>query len=165
MFNTVLPFRYVNNSKIEREGQRVIEHKLTFSCNNHKYIVNVEQYECDLFVVKFYLHSHRLSKNKYKLLTDLNNAGPVIRTCLDILLFFYHKNPYSSFLVVGESGIKESQVETKRFLIYKRIFESLFSSVVFWHYTYPEKSAYMLLNKQQNKAILMRIEDMVANIL
>lgn len=168
MFDSHYQFRYVNHNLRDIKGQLVKEHKLTFSCKNkQKYIVNVEQYNHYIYAIKFFAKSHRLSENKYRLLTNLYDAPAVIMTCVRIMIYFYKRNPYSSFIFVGENGLKENDKNnTKRFKVYKRIMETFFSPVTFAHYTYTEKSAYLMLNKDNPESdLLIKVESVIHELL
>ena len=164
MFDTFYSFRYVNSSSKNIKGQFVKEHKLTFCCNRgHQYIVNVEQYEYHLFAIKFYLKAHRFSQNKYKLLTNHHNIPPIIRTCVEIMLYFLKHNPYASFCFVGENSFEESVAETKRFKVYKRVMENHFSPLSFWHLIDTNRSFYLLQNKLSNTP--EKMEDLIHSLL
>ena len=168
MFHAFYKFRYINNSTKNVKGQFVKEHKLTFCCEKgHQYIVNVEQYNFDLFAIKFYLKSHRFSENKYKLLTGHKNPTRVIRTCVEIIRYFLRENPFASFGFIGENSIAENtQSNTKRFRVYRRVMENFFSPLVFWHFVDDEKSLYLLLNRQKNESdIVEKIEGIIDDIL
>jgi hypothetical protein len=166
MFNTYYKFNYAGNKMISTGTFRYKEHKLTFNCkNNQRYIVNVEEYDYYTFIIKFHLKSHSPSKNKYSLLTENYDAPAVIRTCIQIMLFFYKKNPYASFGFIGANGTDEVEKNnTKRYKLYKRIIENFFSPVNFYHYRYTEKSAYLLLNKDyQEESLKEKVEALFSN--
>ncbi len=168
MFESSYKFRYVNHNLKEVEGQLVKEHKLTFCCKNkQRYIVNVEQYNHYVYSIKFFSKAHRFSENKYRLLTKYYDAPAVIMTCIRIMIFFYKANPYSSFIFVGENGLNEKDKNnTKRFKVYKRIMETFFAPVTFAHYTYVEKSAYLMLNKDNTESnLLTKIESVMHDLL
>lgn len=150
MFDSSYSFRYCSHTK--PKGQyNVITHILTFNCNkNHQYIVNVEQYPHSMYAIKFYLKNHRLSDKKYKFITGLNDQIRVLATCIEIMLYFYNKNHYASFAIIGESSLDENtHNNTKRFRVYKRILENLFSPFRFLHLSFPNESAYILVNKDK----------------
>jgi len=162
MFDSSYKFRYINSRTPNKNDFFIKEHKLTFSCRkNQQYIVNVEEYKYDVYIIKFHLKAHSDSNNKYSLLTNLNNATKVISTCIKIMLSFYEKNQIASFGFIGANLLTESISNTKRFRIYKKIMENLFSPVRFHHYNIPSKSAYLLLNKSNSEPkLLNKIEQM-----
>lgn len=162
MFNSSYPFRYCNHEKTKKGQYHVLEHKLIFSCKKgNQYIVQVEQYPHHLYVIKFYLKQHRLSENKYSLLTNLHDPLQVIGTCIEILIYFYHKNPFASFAFIGANSLNEPVKNTRRFKIYRKIMENSFSPLIFNHSVYEEESAYLLLNKDNAEDnVLEKIEKM-----
>ena len=66
-----------------------LKYKLLYTFKSPKshqwYWVWVEVYQCDFYAVKFHLKAHRDSPNKYSLMTGLNEARPVINTCIAIM--------------------------------------------------------------------------------
>jgi len=87
------------------------------------------------------------------MLTNLKQATRVIRTCIEIMLYFIDKkNPWASFIFIGAQLQEESTKNTKRFRVYKMIMENFFSPTEFDHYLHEENSIYIILNK-------LKIED------
>src|SRR5688572_5164650 len=85
MFDKYYQFNYCNYIKHTKGDLVYKEHKLTFTCRfNQRYIVNVEEYQNWIFVVKFHLKSHSNSENKYSLRTKFGDANRVIMTCIHI---------------------------------------------------------------------------------
>lgn len=157
MFNNSYTFFYVDRIRIKEKDIFFIRHKLAFTCRfNHRYIVDVEEYDNSMFVIKFYLKSHSGSDNKYKLRTRFYDANRVVMTCIRIMLSFYSKNPYSSFGFIGANDIEESETDTKRYIFYKKLMENFFSPVKFQHLEYKKKSAYLLLNRDNSEKELKR---------
>ncbi len=167
MFDTHYEFRYINYRKAKPTDYFIKEHKLIFSSkSNQKYIVNVEEYKLHTYVIKFHLKSHSDSDNKYKLLTNQYDAVKILSTCVNIMLYFYKKDNLASFGFIGANLLDEDEANTKRFQVYKRIMENLFSPLYFHHYNIPEKSIYLLLNKanlELNTNLLDDIEQMFKN--
>ncbi len=162
MFGETYKYRLADVATISQNGIICQQHKYVFRCRfKHLYIVNLEKYEHQFYVIKFYLKQHRLSKNKYNLLSGLHDMPRIMATCLQIMLETYKENPYASFGFMGANSIGEPESNTKRFKIYKRIMESFFSPIDFSHYTYTEKSAYLMLNKANlNNDLMPNIEKM-----
>ena len=111
------------------------------------YIVRVEQYPNDFFGVKFYLKDDRLNPHKYNRLTGLNEPRPIIYTCIAILMELAEQYPNSSFGFIGANLLGESERETKRFRVYRRVLTTYFSEEYYLHYQIVEKSAYALVRK------------------
>lgn len=149
MFDSSYKFRYCNHIKIQKGQYHVVEHILTFSSKSkHRYIVRVEEYPHIVYAVKFHLKRHSLSDKKYNIETNLNDPLKVIGTCVEIMLYFYRKNPFATFAFIGANSIFElNRKNTRRFKIYKQIMENSFSVITFNHLVYEDESAYILLNK------------------
>ena len=103
MFDKCFEFQYKTN-KIERIGESDVKvHLLTFrTSKNRVIIVNVHEHqEHSLYVLKFFDKNHRLSDNKFSLLTADGEAPAIINTNIAILQYFYKQNPYASFAFMG----------------------------------------------------------------
>lgn len=133
-----------------------IIHQYTFLTEKkHQYIVNVEQYVYDMFVVKFYLKSHSDSKKKYNHLTGYGNARKIIYTCIQIGFEIFNRNPKASFGFLGSPTEEEMQTtklcKTKRFQTYNYYAKFFFSPDNFEHSNDESKSSYIMLNKARKK--------------
>ena len=68
--------------------------------------------------------------------------------------------PNSSFGFIGANLIGESENETKRFRVYRRILTTYFSEEHYLHYQIVEKSAYALVRKstlEQNPILIKEL--------
>ena len=95
------PYRFVQRIEDAYSQNSFLKYKLLYTFKSSKshlwYWVWVEVYDYDFYAVKFHLKAHRDSKNKYSLMTGLNEARPVINTCIAIMQEIGNKNPNSSF--------------------------------------------------------------------
>jgi len=160
MFDQAYEFRYTSK---ETGVPNVFDrHILTFACRfGQQYIVEVEQYDDQFYAIKFFLKSHRLSANRYSLTTQFFDAGRVIATCLQIMKYFYERNPQASFGFVASPLLHENKALTKRFRVYRRIMENVFPPYIFHHYTYEQQSVYLLLNRKiETGGTLLKILEM-----
>ena len=125
------------------------EFTYSFKCarTRQMYIVIVLHFELDIYIIKFYLKAHRLSPNKFKLLTKLNNVTRILVTCIEILVSIYQKHPNASFGFIGERGEYETDEITKRFSLYRRLVINTFSEKLFLHRQYEEENAYIMFSK------------------
>ncbi len=153
MFDKPYIYKSVGHTKSVSEPYLKL-YRYTFKCRfNHSYIICVEEYERDIFIVKFHLKNHKNSDKKYNLLTKLNDASRIIATNVKVMMDIYEKNPLASFGFIGaniintETEEEEQKVSTKRFKVYSRVMYNLISPLKFTHYEYPDESAYLLLNK------------------
>lgn len=157
-------FNFVGKVK----GNDYTEWTFSFKCSktNERYIVLLHQFEFDIFIIKFFLKKHKLSKDKYKLLTNLNNGTRILSTCIDVLIHVYTICPNASFGFIGEQlkNEKESkrfkkELINKRFSLYRRMVTSLFDDTLFSHHQYLNENAYVLLNKSNPEPdLILKIE-------
>ena len=162
MFDTSYKFRSIHHNKIKIGQFDVIQHKLTFCCKkNQQYIVHVDEFRHNLYIISFYLKSQRFSeKTRYKIKSNLNIPAGIIRSCINILIEFYKKYPFASFGFVGErSKDEDADCITKRFKVYSKVVKNFISPIDFNHYAFPDKNVYLLLNKDNMESdILKKIE-------
>lgn len=122
----------------------------------------VEVYAYNMYAIKFHLKAHRNSSHKYSILTGLNEARPVVNTCIAIMLEIARTNPQSSFGFIGANIIGESDANTKRYRFYKRMMATYFSKAEFRHFSDAERSTYMLIRRSEldkTPDLLAYIED------
>ena len=82
-------------------------------------------------------------------MTGLNEARPVIHTCIAIMQEISEKDQRASFGFVGSNMKGETVDYTKRFKIYSRMMVTYFSEEVFEHFMLVSKSAYLLIRKSE----------------
>ncbi len=160
-------YPYVNHGykKLEEgdlEGRTT--YRFTSAKTRQKYIVYVEKFKHEVFVLKFFLQNHRLSEKKYNLLTNLREPRLVVNTCLKIMLDIHYNNQNCSFGFIGSPCVQEQKNETKRYRFYTKLVGSYIGENTFLHYAYKNSSAYLLLNVNafnQCNSILSNIEAMV----
>lgn len=159
MFDKIFEFQYKTN-KIERKGENDVKiHLLTFRTSKKRtIIVQVHEHiEYSLYVLKFFDKNHRLSDNKYSLLTSDGEASAIINTNIAIMFYFYKKNPYASFSFMGAPSTQEIEknllanhhagYNTKRFRLYRRIMSLFFNPARFLHVQNIKCSGYIIVNR------------------
>jgi len=153
MFDSWYEFKYVQ-SIISSDGIPLKTHRYSFKTSKKlRFLVDVEEYDFQVFIVKFYLKSHLYSDKRFNLLTNDFDTPRKLGTCLQIMLSIYKKNPLASFGFIGapiiddKRNINEEENNTKRYRIYSTMVKSLFSDVHFTHSYNQRKSAYTLINK------------------
>jgi hypothetical protein len=152
MFSNVDGYPFIfKNKKNECDGSMMfVRHTYTFRStkSNQTYIIEVDEFEDFLlFIIKFHLKAHRLSNDKFKLHTKLQEAPSCISTCINLMDLLYKENHFRSFAFIGANSEGEKSENTKRFRLYKRVMEAVFSPATFKHFQHPKSSAYLLLNK------------------
>ncbi len=138
------------SQKVEGEPYHKV-HRFTFRCKkNQRYVILLEEYERDFFGVKFYLNALAESEKRFQQLTNSYDAPAIINTSLEVMGYKLKENPNASFGFTGaplESETDEKGKPTKRFRVYKRIMENLFSPERFAHYQLEQSSIYLLINR------------------
>ena len=130
------------------------------------YLVLVEEYVNQLFVVKFYLKAHQHSKNKYKeLICKLDscqehkkdsvprNSRKIIFTCMEVCRQLSEQYPLHSFAFIGcpKLGTDETYENNQRFRIYGKIALTFVSNDNFRHYEDKKYSVFILINQANLK--------------
>ena len=173
MFDKSFDFQYKTN-KMERIGESDVKvHLLTFRTFSNRVIIVIvhEHQEHCLYVIKFFDKNHRLSDNKFSLLTADGEASTIINTNIAIMQYFYKKNPYASFAFMGAPTQKEIQANiqncrhvaynNKRFKLYRRIMSLFFNPARFLHVQNMRCSAYLIANRDylypKNDSMLKKI--------
>lgn len=115
------------------------------------YIVNVDEYDFHVYIVKFYRKKDRLSKNKFNLLSRSNDARKIIYTCIDIGKEIAGKNELASFGFIGAPTPEEKEQKnikkTKRFRVYDKYAAFYFNPNNYIHLRNEQYSSYLLINK------------------
>ena len=148
------PFRYVKKF-IEPWGgpQGFMLYRLLYSFDSPKshqtYWVWIEVYKKHFYAVKFHLKAHRHSDYKYNLMTGFNEARQCIYTCMAVMAEVAKNDPRASFGFIGANKIGESEVNTKRFRVYRRFMLTNFGNSEYLHKINISKSAYMLINRKE----------------
>jgi len=146
-------YRFVQRVDEAYGENTFLKYKLLYTFKSPKshqwYWVWVEVYEHDMYAIKFHLKAHRGSQNKYSLMTGLNEARPVINTCIAIMQEIAHVNPHASFGFIGANMENETPRLTKRFKVYSRMMATYFSSEEFKHLILMNKSAYVLIRNSE----------------
>lgn len=162
MLESSYPFYFIQRDKIDDKGLLYIYlYRFKSSKSNLSYIVRVEHYEHSIFAVKFYQKSHRLSADKYRLLSNTNEPRRIINTCINVMLSVYKSNPNASFGFIGANCLEEQVSCTKRYRVYSKMIATYFSDKYFYHKENVDKSAYMLINNielKNNPSIVNEIE-------
>ena len=148
------PYRFVQRfDNVDNATLSFLKYKLLYTFHSPKshqwYWVWVEVYEHNFYAIKFHLKSHKDSPHKYSLMTGLNEASPVICTCIAIMHEIAKSNAQSSFGFIGANMQDESSFMTKRFRVYSLFMATYFTETLFEHYVMMEKSAYLLVRKTE----------------
>ncbi len=160
------PFRFVQKIDEPWDGpQGFLLYKLLYSFkstkSNQTYWVWVEVYKYHVYAVKFHLKAHRNSPHRYNVMTGLNEARQCIHTCMAIMAEVAKTDPKASFGFIGANKLDETEVNTKRFRVYRRFMLTLFGNEEYRHFVSVPKSAYILINRKALQEYPNLIEDVV----
>lgn len=120
--------------------------------SNKRYIVEVEGFEHEFLGLKFYWKGVEKSKHRYSLLTNDFEPRTIVRSCVEIMLDYYHRNHQISFGFVAAPDL-EKDIEGKkindsnrRFRFYKRMMLSLFGPETFLQASDTSHTIYLMIN-------------------
>lgn len=133
---------------------------------NKRYIVEVEGFENEFWGLKFYWKGVEKSKDRYSLLTNDYEPRTIVRSCIEVMLEYYRRNPLVSFGFVAAPDL-ESDMEGKRgdksggsrrFRFYQRMMVNLFGPETFYQVSDTTNTIYLLVNRTQlsNGSITMK---------
>lgn len=116
------------------------------------YLVEIEKFKLNTFVIKFFLKKHKKNKHRYNLLSNEYKCRMVVMTIVNILLDVLRTNKDCNFAFIGSNTTdnrgneKESKNKTKRFRVYRRVVENKIGPKTFSHFQSEQGSSYLLVN-------------------
>jgi hypothetical protein len=125
-----------------------------FGKGDRRYIVNVEQYDDEVYAIKFYCSLHKNRPDKYSILTKSGDAFRIFATCVSIMLSILKENPFATFAIKGMEGESEGGL-SKRFKIYRDICQNYFSPKLYAHRQNVRNNLYFLINKDYTSRNIM----------
>ena len=166
MFIQSFPYRYINYQHVTEPYNHICHNYSFVGQSKKRYIVLGEQFDSNVFAVKFYLAEHKFCKHKYRRLTELHECSRVITTVARIIKELSDKNPYASFVFIGANSLNEGKEDTKRFRLYSKIIAGLVSPVQFEHHYSKKYSSYFMINRYtEDKDLLKKIEERVKDLM
>ncbi len=107
-------------------------------------MVEAEQYQHHVYILKYYPLALKASPNRFKLLVNDGDAFRILTTCTQIFLDICQRDSLASAGFVGEALVGESQTTTKRFRVYLKMVTTFIGPMRFVHHPLPAISAYFL---------------------
>jgi hypothetical protein len=154
MFDSCLPFLQLTIQYEEDTSFHIKTYIYRVKTPRGNYIVHVEEYVNDLYVVKFYPVRFKRHPNKFNIVANDGVLPVVIGTCLRILFQLFQTNSNSSFGFIATPSVFEGFIEDKsnnqRFRIYKQVMQNFFGHETFAHFSDVNISAYLMVNKSQH---------------
>ncbi len=111
-------YRFISNKAQHKAAQPELTALYTFkSDSGHQYIVEIEHYSYHLYIIKFYLKAHSLSKYKFSLLTGNGHVRKIIYICINLLLDVIDKDSlaYFGFFAARSFNKREKYIEEKNY--------------------------------------------------
>lgn len=128
MFNTVLPYRFIQRNRNLTQGRAswlyedIYKFFIHSPNSRRKYLVEVHAYADHLYTVDFYAKVHDV--NRYRLRTNQGAAGQMGGTVLDIIARIICHDPQACFGFIAAAMLDETSDEnTRRFQLYTRMLE------------------------------------------
>jgi len=170
MFDAPYKFHSVNFPLKDRGNSSGNVHHYTFNGKkNSCYIVEAEEFDCNFFILGFYLEKDekKNTNEKFGSKTYLYETSRVLATCLEIMKFLYQKNPESSFGFIGTPSVDDEKdldlANTKRYRVYSQLMANVISPAKFQHYADTERSMYLLINRSLDEEMLVKLTEFLAS--
>src|ERR1700744_3284934 len=101
MFDTAYPFYLLDHKQMSVDGSQQANWKYNFRSHRRRYNIEVELYKGPVYVIKYYANCHASSAQKFNLLLKDEKPAPIIRTCINVMLAVYQRDPLASFGFIG----------------------------------------------------------------
>ena len=162
MFDTPFEYKKFNFQKRTIGQLSYIEHIYKFrGTSNKRYIVFAEQYDYSVYAIKFCTHERKNYTDRFNVLSRYNECNRVLTTVGFIMQDIVKGNPFASFIFIGSHLPGEEESNTKRFRLYTNIVEQLVSPILFEQRKSVNKSACLMLNRDnQETDLLNKIDKM-----
>lgn len=93
MFDSPYPHIFVTKRKGAYGEPFLFEYIYRFRGRfNHTYLIRVEEYQHNVFAIKFHLKAHSSSENKYNLTTKFYDAPRVLSTTIGVMVELFKQN-------------------------------------------------------------------------
>lgn len=151
------PFRFIIEKPPYSPGGFLLERYICpFQTRKGRhYIIQAEQYQHHVYVLKFYLKIHRYERDAEAKFAYQTNDGPaeairIFNTCLAVMQHLLKRDPLASGGFIGTPKPAEAAddpTNAQRFRIYSQLASDFFPPERWEHQHSPETNAYLLLNK------------------
>ena len=152
MFDTFFTFKLLQKNPKKDQGDFIAEYVFEFKTNKRRYIAIAEEYTHKIFVIKFYPAHRKNDDLRFNLVLNDYEFAPIIRTCINIMLWLLDKEPMASFGYLASPTItkaySESKSFTQRYRIYEYALDAFIPSKNFKRIENKNNSAVLLINKK-----------------
>jgi hypothetical protein len=151
VFDNPYQFTKVGSKRPHNIQSFVKTHIYSFRAEKTRYVVEVEEYSFNIFIIKFYRKSDTMDPLKFNVLTNEFKCSKIIATCVHVLLHIHRNNSNASFGFLGANTItgnyEEAKESTQRLNIYKKVMMNLIGDTFFEHHIDIIHSTYLMANK------------------
>lgn len=154
MFDSYYPYYPLGFTKSELVQEIHGIKKYGFKTDANRYIVEIECYPSQFFVIQYYTAKNKNHPKKFQIMTHEHQCRKIIGTCVKIMHELWVQIPMASFGFVGANTynpitkLEEPVDNTKRWRVYKHAMENYFDPDDFTHGSQTHNSSYVLLNKR-----------------
>jgi hypothetical protein len=158
-------YRFVKSSRSRRnEGALINEHLFAFNNKSgRRYMVQVDEFKHNFYAIKFYPKELRSSPKRFSTHTGDFDMARIVRTCVDVMVSIYRKDPLASFGFIGSPSEGEQMASTTRFRIYAYVMANFFPPEKFQHAEDRGKSIYAIFNRSNGDSQLIEKVEVMAN--
>ena len=141
-------------------SRKHVEHLSIYKFNTtlYPYVIEVEKYKNNIYILKFYRRLHKNNRNRYSLMSNEGKCSRIIGTCFSLFLSIHKNNPLASLGFLGAhtidpiKGYVEPKELTKRFKVYKTALLNYFGEETFTHFEDYKNSVYLAISNK-NKSV------------
>lgn len=127
--------------------------------------MQVEEFTYNFYAIKFYPKELRNSRKRFSVHTNDFDVARIIRTCVNIMISLYRKDPLASFGFLGSASEGEPTAATRRFKIYAYVMANFFPPDKFQHAEHQAQSMYAMFNRNnQEPDLLQKIEAVITEV-
>jgi hypothetical protein len=154
MFDNSFPLNFIFRKPFRKDGYLVAKSTYAFSTPSESYLLEVEEYKYDIYIIKFFPKRLKNNPKRFNVLTGENKLGGIIGTCIYLILQILKKSPMANFGFLGSHTIdfkreyEEKKECTKRFKIYRYAVFNLIGEEAFSHFMEEKNSTYLLVNNK-----------------
>lgn len=156
-------YRFCKVGVDKAHNKKYLQEVITYSFRSgNYYLVEVERYRYDIYIIKYYLKKNKSNPLRFNLLTHEHKCAKVLSTCIRIMLSIYKSNPSASFGFLGAHIVKtdasfvEEKKLTKRFRVYRTAVVRLFGIETFTHHRDFDHSTYLMINNKNKDIELVK---------
>lgn len=151
MFDSNLPYLLLTVKYESDPSFHVKTYVYRVSTLARNYIVHLEEYVRDTYIIKFLPARFKRYDNKFHIISNDRVMQGVLGTALQIFVNCLGNNNRASLGFVATASVlgqfREARENNQRFRIYKQILQNFFGIETFAHFVDISNSAYLMANR------------------